>query len=330
VLFGGAAGGGKSDALLMAALQYVDWPGYAALILRRTFPDLSLPDAIMDRAKQWLAGKAHWNERDKVFTFPSGATLSFGYLEHENDKYRYQGAALQFCAFDELTQFTESAYRYLFSRLRRLEGSDIPVRMRAATNPGGIGHEWVRQRFIVEESRERRFIASRLEDNPYLDQEEYRRSLSELDPYTRQQLLEGDWFALPPGSKFRREWFPVVDQAPADARRVRAYDLASTEPRPGADPDYTAGALVAFKDGRYWLEHMVHERSTPRGVEALIRQTAETDGKGVDIVIEQEPGSSGKALIDHYQRTVLPGWTVRGERSTGSQGCPSQSGIVCG
>jgi hypothetical protein len=243
-LYGGAAGGGKSDALLMGALQYVDEPEYSALILRRTYADLTLPDAIMDRGKSWLLGKAHWQDRDKVFTFPSSATVTFGYLEHENDKYRYQGSAFSYIGFDELTQFSESAYRYLFSRLRRPSGSTIPVRMRAATNPGGIGHEWVRQRFLEEPNAERRFIPATLDDNPYLDRDEYIQSLSELDPYTRQQLLEGDWFALPPGSKFRREWFPVVGEAPVDARRVRAYDLASTEPRPGADPDYTAGALV--------------------------------------------------------------------------------------
>src|SRR4051812_7334087 len=75
-MYGGAAGGGKSDALLMAALQYVDVPGYSALILRRTFPDLALPGAIMDRSKEWLHGTdAHWNENERRWTFPSGATL---------------------------------------------------------------------------------------------------------------------------------------------------------------------------------------------------------------------------------------------------------------
>src|SRR5574340_387166 len=78
-LYGGAAGGGKSDALLVAALQYVDVPGYAALLLRRTYPDLALPGAIMDRAKEWLgphlaAGSVRWIETDKTFVFPSGAT----------------------------------------------------------------------------------------------------------------------------------------------------------------------------------------------------------------------------------------------------------------
>ncbi len=167
VLFGGSAGGGKSEALLMAALQYVDVPGYAAILFRRTYTDLALPGALMDRAHEWLQGTAaKWSEKNKTWTFPSGATLSFGYLENENDKYRYQSAEFQFIGFDELTQFTETQYLYLFSRLRRLEGSKIPLRMRAASNPGGVGHEWVKQRFIVGDKP---FVPASLDDNPYID-----------------------------------------------------------------------------------------------------------------------------------------------------------------
>lgn len=320
ILWGGSAGGGKTEWLLMGALQYVNERGYAALILRRTYADLALPDAIMDRAKQWLIPLGvHWNDRDKVFTFPSGATLSFGYLEHENDKYRYQGTALSFVGWDELTQFSESSYRYLFSRLRRAEGSDIPLRMRAASNPGGTGHEWVRQRFLVEKIPDRLFIPARLSDNPHLDREAYLASLAQLDPYTRQQLLEGDWFALPPGSKFRREWFPIVDAVPVGAKYVRRWDMAATEPKPGHDPDWTAGALVAEYHGVYYLCDMIRIRTTPQGNEALVKQTAEIDGRQVAVRMEQEPGSSGKSLIDHYARDVLKGWDFQGVRSTGSK-----------
>jgi len=143
--YGGAAGGGKSDALLMAALQYVDMPGYSAILFRRTFSDLALPGALLERSTEWLKPTdAKWDDNKKTWHFPSGATLTFGYLEHENDKYRYQSSEFNFIGFDELTQFTESQYRYLFSRLRRLKGSEVPLRMRAASNPGGEGHEWVR------------------------------------------------------------------------------------------------------------------------------------------------------------------------------------------
>ena len=316
--YGGAAGGGKSDALLMAALQYVEVPNYAAILFRRTFADLALPGALMDRSQEWLSGtEARWNERDKTWTFPSGATISFGYLEHENHKYRYQSAEFQFIGFDELTQFTETQYRYLFSRLRRLEGSKVPLRMRSASNPGGVGHEWVKQRFIVEKNH--LFVPAKLEDNPHLDREEYVHSLMELDPVTRQQLLEGDWSARQAGNKFKREWFEIVDAAPADARRVRYWDLAATEPKQGKDPDWTAGAKMGGKDGIFYIEDIKRIRQTPRHVEALIRQTAELDGQSVEIYMEQEPGSSGVNTIDHYRRRILLGFTFRGNKTTGSK-----------
>jgi hypothetical protein len=192
-LYGGAAGGGKSDALLMAALQYAHVPGYSALLLRRTYADLALPEAIMDRSKAWLMGSgAQWNDRDKRWTFPSGATLTFGYLDNDRDRYRYQSAAFQFIGWDELTQFPKGWYLYLFSRLRRLEKHDVPLRMRGASNPGGIGHEWVKARF-VDEPEDRVFVPAKMSDNPHLDQMSYMRSLEQLDPVTRAQLLEGRW-----------------------------------------------------------------------------------------------------------------------------------------
>ena len=94
ILYGGAAGGGKSVVQLMAALQYVDVPKYSALLIRKTFADLAQPGALLDMAKDWLMpyvekGEVHWSEKEKRFTFPSGATLKLGYLETDNDKYQY-------------------------------------------------------------------------------------------------------------------------------------------------------------------------------------------------------------------------------------------------
>lgn len=194
ILYGGSAGGGKSDALLMAALQYVDVPGYSALLLRRTLVDLALPGALMDRAHEWLHGKpAKWNGSDKTWTFPSGATLTFGYLDSPSDKQRYQSSEFQFIGFDELTHFAEAEYTYLFSRLRRTASLNVPLRMRAASNPGGIGHDWVRRRFLLESSPSRRFVRASLYDNPHLDQAEYVEALGALDSITKAQLLDGDW-----------------------------------------------------------------------------------------------------------------------------------------
>lgn len=202
-MYGGQAGGGKSDALLMAALQYVDVPNYAALIIRQSFPDLNQPGAIMHRAKQWLVGQpgVKWNANERTFTFPNGSQLVFGFLKRDDDVFQYQSAEYQFIGFDELTQFTEFQYQYMESRLRRLEGFPVPVRMRGATNPGGKGHQWVRRKF-VEKTKESdyAFIPASLADNQYIDRAEYTISLQHLDPYTRAQLLHGDWTARPPGN----------------------------------------------------------------------------------------------------------------------------------
>ena len=322
-LYGGAAGGGKSFALLMAALQYVDVPGYAALILRRTYKDLSLPGALMDVAAEWLAPTdAHWNDQEKTWWFPSGASLTFGYLQTEKDKYQYQGAGFQFIAFDELSQFTRTQYTYLFSRLRRRVGLPVPVRMRAGSNPGGAGHEWVKQRFFVEgQAKGRKFIPAKLDDNPHLDREAYIESLGELDSVTRTRLLEGNWDISEGGSKFRREWFTIVPTAPSGLRQVRYWDLAGTEPSAAyPDPDWTAGLkLGKSAAGVYYIQDVRRVRRTPGQVEQLIRQTAELDGRDVPIVIEQEGGASGKAVIEHYRRRVLDGWRVSGRHPTGDK-----------
>ena len=222
-LYGGAAGGGKSSCLLLDAVRWVDRPEYSAIVLRRTFAQLSLRGSILERAREWWHGKAKYREATHTFTFPSGATIAFGHLESEGDIYRYQGPEFHRVYFDELTQFSESQYTYLLSRLRRTTSSDIPIAARSATNPGGIGHVWVRKRFITPEAAEaiksgeygdcysgpcdRAFVPSRLEDNAYLDREQYRESLAQIaDPVTRAQLGTGDW-TVAAESRFKPDWF---------------------------------------------------------------------------------------------------------------------------
>ena len=342
-LYGGAAGGGKSDAILMGSLLDVHRPSYSALILRRTFADLSLPDAIMARAKEWLYGKpgVKWNEGMKSFSFyevigPDGvkrrlnppARLTFGFLEGENDKYRYQGSAYQYIGFDELTQFRESDYTYLFSRLRRTEaqGKDLPLRMRGATNPGGVGHEWVKQRFVVK-GREagRIFVPARLDDNPSLDAEAYREALAQLDDVSRAQLLYGDWDVRPAGDVFRTGCFNSFmepeELVETEYRWVRRWDLAATKPAKNRDPDYTVGVRMGRhnESGQIVISHVARLRDTPDQVERTVRAMAELDGSLVPIRMEQEPGASGVHLIDHYGRKVLWGHTFSGDRVSGDK-----------
>lgn len=216
-LFGGAAGGGKSDALLLAALQYIDVPSYSALLLRRTYAELNLPGAIMARAKALLVPQGiPWSEDAKRFTFPSGATLSFGFLDVEKDKYRYQSAEFQFIGVDELTQFPEPNYRYLASRLRRLDGVMVPLRLWSASNPGGIGHDWVFRRFVAVGATAV-FVPSKLSDNPHIDQAAYREALAKLDSTTRRQLEDGEWIRSGEGLVFtldeRRDCIETLPEA---------------------------------------------------------------------------------------------------------------------
>lgn len=257
-LFGGAAGGGKSEALLMAALQFVTVPGYSAILFRRTFSDLALPGALMSRACEWLAGSgAKWTDLTKTWTFPSGATLTFGYLDNANDRFRYQSSEFQFIGFDELTQFHEGDYLYLFSRLRRLKGSPLPLRMRAATNPGGIGHAWVKNRFLSPDSG-RAFIPARLNDNPHLDQDEYTRALLNLDPFTRNQLLKGDWSEFQGNHFHPAEWPRFKHSGDAyvlEPRRIilerEVWRFAVVDPATEAkkDADYTCIMVVGVLPG---------------------------------------------------------------------------------
>ena len=243
----------------MAAAQYVHVPGYAALLFRKTFPDLTKPDALIPRSKEWWTSKAEWSEQQHRWTFPSGATISFGYLENDDDVYQYQGAAYQFIGGDELTQHTEFRYRYLFSRLRRpVDGplSKVPLRMRGATNPGGRGHDFVKARFITPATRAPGavFVPALLKDNPSLDPVAYMESLNHLPPRERAQLISGIWDDFD-GGQFKREWlryyrasdrgqywmFGETAYAPDEVRnRFLTVDVAATVKKLAKDdPDYT-------------------------------------------------------------------------------------------
>lgn len=303
---------------MMCGLQYVDQPNYDALLLRRTMRDLAQPGALMTRSHEWLAETdAEWDGVNYRWHFPSGATLTFGSLDNENDKYKYQGAQYAFVGFDEVTQFTQTQYTYLFSRLRKLDGSPIPTRMRAASNPGGVGHDWVRQHFLIAGPQNGVvFVPAKMDDNRFIDKADYLRQLNRMDPTTRAQLLHGDWRVRPPGDRFKREWFQIIQQAPAGCERVRFWDLAATISNTSA---WTAGALLGYQAGRWYLLDMRRLRATPAGVEAAIKQQAALDGPDVIIAIEQEPGSGGLVTIDHYQREVLPGYGLRGHKPSASK-----------
>src|SRR5262245_60201005 len=214
VLFAGSVGSGKTDAILMAALSQAENPKHRALILRRTFP--MLRDLIGRSHELFLPLGATFNKGTSQWVFPSGSIVEFGFLDAQEDIYRYMGRAFSMIGWDELTSWpgdgtdaqgqpVSSAYVYMLSRLRAVEGSGLRLEVRATCTPGGVGHSWVKSRWNIPDDGSsseatdphtgyrRVFIRATIKDNPYLASTEYARSLEAMPEDTRKALLEGRW-----------------------------------------------------------------------------------------------------------------------------------------
>jgi hypothetical protein len=204
VLYGGAAGGGKSYAMLVDPLRYAHKKAHRALILRRSMPELrEMIDKSRELYPQAFPG-AKFREVEKLWNFPSGAKIEFGFLERDADVYRYQGQAYSWIGFDEITHLpTEFSWNYLASRLRTTD-PEIKTYLRCTANPGGVGSQWVKKRYIEpsesnksfmgKDGLTRKFIPAKLVDNPYLAKDGvYEQMLMSLPPIQRRQLLEGNW-----------------------------------------------------------------------------------------------------------------------------------------
>ena len=225
-LYGGAAGGGKSDALVIEATRQVHIPHYKGLILRKTFPQLT---ELIEKSLRYYPSafpKARYNGSEHTWYFPSGAKIVFGSMQHSKDKLNYQGKAYDFIAFDELTHFTYEEYIYLSSR-NRANGPGTRVYMRATANPGGIGHGWVKDRFItaaepmttiwetvkiehegeiITKHRSRIFVPSSVFDNKILleNDPDYLTRLASMPEAERKALLYGDWDSY--SGQYFAEW----------------------------------------------------------------------------------------------------------------------------
>lgn len=208
-LYGGAGSGGKSSGLLMAALQFIQVRGYAALIVRRNFSELKMPGGLIDRSLTWLKGKAHYNAQEHRWRFKEGSTLQFGYADNEGDERRYDGTEFQFIGLDEAVGFTERQIVYFYERLRRVFEINVPLRMRLATTPGGVGHKFLKERYIDPGTPGKVYVPATVWDNAAVDASQYMESLEEIkrsNPLRYRQMLLGDWDAVE-GGRFKREWF---------------------------------------------------------------------------------------------------------------------------
>jgi len=348
----------------MAALQYVDVPGYSAVLFRDTNTNLVKPDGLVPRAEVWFTGTgAHYNGKYDQWEFPTGknrskslpggsalaepAVLTFSFLDQPRAHLNHKSAAYQFVGLDEAVSIREHQALFMFSRLRRpknrgglsrsqsgLTLADVPIRFRAASNPPlpeeYIRGMWVKDRYITASTRSPGtvFIPSKLADNPYLDREEYLRTLSHLDATTRAKLEDGDWDVEDSTGLFRKHWWRIIPVAP-DVRpqnRIRFWDLAATPSKEEyrtarkKGPDATAGTRAnRTPEGDFHVLDLAYTRATPASVEQLIRETAARDGFDVPIRMEEEPGASGKTTIHYYKRYVLAGHDFLGVPTTKSK-----------
>lgn len=259
VLYGGAAGGGKSYALIADPMRYFDNKHFRGLILRRTNDELRELIWKSQELYPQIWKEAQWREKDKEWRFPSGARLWMTYLERDEDVMRYHGQAFTYIGIDELTQYsTPFAWNFMRSRLRDASRT-LPLFMRATTNPGGPGHGWVKKMFVDPapkgkafwaqdlESGEvmtfpkdhptkagqplfkRRFIPARVSDNPYIWADgNYEANLMSLPEVQRKQLLEGDW-SVSDGAAFSEfsERTHVIEpfEIPTNWRKFRSCDF---------------------------------------------------------------------------------------------------------
>ena len=230
-MFGGTKGPGKTESLLREALRQIENPHYRAIIFRRTFPRLG---EIIDRSfKYFKRLKLLYSAKDMqlglpAWTAPSGAKIAFGHIQYEQDKYSYQGKEFHFMGFDQLEEFTETQYLFLMAQNRT---SDATIRcyIRSTANPGGVGHGWVKKRFIdslkpnetryfkrvndddMETNQDdpqglsRCFIPATIWDNPSLITADpgYMRRLEQLPEEDKKALLYGDW------NVFRGQYFSM-------------------------------------------------------------------------------------------------------------------------
>ena len=324
LFLGGAAGPGKSEYLVVAPLRWIHVPGFRAILFRNTFDELER--TLIEKSSRFYPSKGGvYSSSSHTWKFPSGARISFAYLERDADVHRYQGAEFSFVGFDELPHFTEYQYRYLGSRLRSTVPG-LPVRLRATGNPDGPHLEWVRRRFApwidrkipsgvvawcspegelvpkgTPDALSRSYIPGRLSENPYLG-DDYRSRLLALDPVTRAKLLDGDWDAcVGEGKLFARDWWVYLDAAPACVRKVRAWDL-------GAGGDPTEGVLMGDRGPgvvpRYVVLDVVSHVGPPHEVHALVAKTAEADGRDVVVRLPQDPGQAGKDQAQTFVREL--------------------------
>jgi predicted phage terminase large subunit-like protein len=192
--------------------------------------------------------------------------------------------------------------------------------MRSASNPGNVGHDWVKRRFVARagaSAGDRIFIPARLDDNPHIDGDEYVKALLNPDPITRARILKGNWNARSMRGVLKREWFDIIDTMPPELALVRYWDTAYQKKKTS---DYTVGVKYGVScDGISYIVHIARMKGNPHEVETFIANAAAQDSHNIRIILQQEPGSGSALWIDSMQRGVLLGYPVKADAVTGSK-----------
>jgi hypothetical protein len=275
VFWGGAAGGGKSEGLLMFALQRrLTCPGSAGLMLRRTFPELE--KSLIRKSLKYYSGIAKYNADKKLWKFPNSSIQEFGYCQQEKDVYQYQSAEYDDICFDELTHFTAFQYLYMLSRLRTATSGQPWKRLvRSASNPGNIGHQFVKSRFVdvardqihtttdeeLGTTKTRYFLPATLSDNTLMSEQEKSEYLSWLRnlPKSEREMLEsGNWDYVP-GAAFAeisRQVHMIDINNPPD-RLLRLFDFERMTPKQGVNifRSMDWGYAKPFSIGWYFADY---------------------------------------------------------------------------
>ena len=286
-LYGGAAGGGKSESLVILPLAYRwhEHPKFKGILLRRTMPELERE--IIPRSRNWYGPSgAEYNETKKVWKWPSGATMWFGHAEQESSIRKYDGVEYNYIAWDEATSFLPSQYEYLFSRARS-STPDLPSIIRAATNPGGIGHEYFRRRFVEPfrlgfktlkytvkvhgelKVKYRIFIPCLGKDNPHLlrNTPEYLANLALItNEAERKAKLDGDWWTFEGQvfKEFRTE--PFSDEPENACHVIDSVEIPSWWPRVlaidwGFAANTSMGWAAISPNGRLYIYRTYNEKT---------------------------------------------------------------------
>lgn len=318
--FGGKKAGGKSAYIAMDALRYFDVPGYTAIILRRTWAELSMgTTAIIPLLKKTLypfmfpsKGKPSvvYYEKDHAFrSVYDGGCIQLAHAETEKDIERFAGIESQRAYFDELCSFTEYMYDYFISGMRRPSDgaiSQVPIVVRGTGNPLGVGYEFVKNRFVQNPTKERIFMQSSLQDNPFIDRKEYQKQRGRMSDVLARKLFDGDWEVQFTGGILDPNWFEIIPKAPPCKFWVRPWDIAGTVPTDNnPDPDWTVSVpmgITPTKDIIIDLTKYERFRVSRGEVERKMEWCMDNDGERFLTVVEQQPGAAGKSEADRLSR----------------------------